>query len=255
LSAAPKACRKNKLDKDECLTDLQFARFVEHPFSELNWLAGEVLARIYTTTPRESSLKTPITVASAAYFATNERARRGWDGGSVSLPSSLAPLPELGLALVPSSIGGFAGVQGWYIEWVRRLHIGRNFAAGPTARIVWASGFVRDNPLARGRHFVPGLRADWLLPGAIAPWVSTVGLETTYWTDWYFSQLYPNGFEKKGMSVGASTALFAQRVRVSVGTMPAKYHIRDHDKPKGFVSFGFGDTNGAAYWIYKALRK
>jgi predicted acylesterase/phospholipase RssA len=255
LSVPPDECRKNKLEKDECLTDPQFARFVEQPFPELNWLAGEILARISATTPKESSLKTPLTVATAAYFATNERARRGWDGGSVSLPSSLPPLLGFGLALVPSSIGGFAGVQGWYIEWVRRLHIGRNFAVGPTARVVWASGFIRDNPVARGNHFVPGLRAEWLVSGPFAPWLSTVGVESSYWTDWYLSQLYPNGFEKSGVSAGVTTALFAQRVRISVGTKPTKYHVRDHDKRRVYVSFGLGDTNGAAYWIYKALRK
>src|SRR5689334_21470069 len=107
-------------DQHAYRVDVRFKRFVENPHVALNQLAGEMLQRASETTPGDSHLKIPLLVAHAFYLATNERAREGTDAGSVSLPTLTGRYTLF--YLVPSSLGGFAGIPGWYAEWSARYH-------------------------------------------------------------------------------------------------------------------------------------
>jgi hypothetical protein len=132
-----------------------------------------------------------------------------------------------------------------------RSHINANFALGATVRTVWESGFIRSSPIARGRHLVPSVRGEWKPGGGVAPWVSTVGLDVSYWTDWYIDQLSGNHNEKAA-SIGVTSALLMEKLRVSWQTRPGKYTVSTTKKP-WFVTVGLGDVSGSLYWISRAL--
>ena len=251
INAPPRVCFKEKIDEVECTTDERFIEFVDNPRAALNKLATEILFRVTTATPDSSPLQVPLTMASVMYYSTNERARRDLDRGSVSLPIGLNWQRDILFTMLPSSVGAYISVRGWYAEWAVRSHIDANFTIGAAARTVWESGFVRSSPIARGRHLVPSLRTEWKAGGGLAPWVSTVGLDVSYWTDWYFHQLYwkrnPNA-----TSFGVTSALLMQKLRISWQTLPGKYTVSTTKKP-WFVTVGFGDVSGSLYWISRAL--
>jgi len=249
LESAPAECLEKKIDTSECITDEDFARIVAHPYAALNKLAGKMLARVAETTPRNSGMMMPLSLGMAMYFATNERARLGFDMGSTSLPTG-RPLPSrLFFAAIPSSVGGFAGVEGWYFEWAARYHFGRSIALGATARAVLMSGITHPRG-ANEDHAVPGLRLEWKIPGPVGPWISTLGVDATTWTD---GVTWPTRINNKTASWGGTALLLAQRIRVSVQQLPSKYVIRGRDRPLALVSIGFGDTNGFVYWLGRRL--
>jgi predicted acylesterase/phospholipase RssA len=253
IKAPPRICIHEKTDEADCTTDERFVEFVENPRAALNRLATEILYRVTTTTPDNSGLQVPLTMASAMYYATNERARRGLDRGSVSLPIGLKWRQAILFTLLPSSVGAYISIRGWYAEWAVRSHLNANIAVGATMRTVWESGFIRPSPVARGRHFVPSLRAEWKPGGGIAPWISTLGLDVSYWTDWHLDQLYGKRNEKAA-SLGVTSALLMEKLRVSWQTRPGKYMVRTTRKP-WFVTVGFGDVSGSLYWISRAITK
>jgi predicted acylesterase/phospholipase RssA len=246
LKSAPFDCRQTRMPVSECVTDSTFAEIVADPYAGLNKLVGRMLSRVAETTPRSSkSTMMLVSIGTAMYFATNERARLGRDMGSTSLPTG-RPLPSRVIfAVMPSSVGGFAGVEGWYFEWAARYHFGRNIALGATARAVLMSGFTHPGG-ANEDHAVPGVRLEWKIPGPIGPWISTVGLDATTWTD---GVTLPRHINKTTASWGGTALFLAQRVRVSLQSRPAKYRIRGRERPWGLVSIGFGDTNGFVYWL------
>ncbi|MBC7772267.1 MAG: hypothetical protein H7210_07225 [Pyrinomonadaceae bacterium] len=185
------------------------------------------------------------------YLATNERARPGVDAGSVSLPTLTGGWTLF--YLVPSSIGGFGGLQGWYAEWALRRHFNQSLALGIAPRVVWRSGLSRSSPVRRGQAFVPAIRLEYKMPSRLgAPWVSTVGADVAWWNDWSIHQ-FGEGSDVSGLTPAVTVSLLAQRVRVSVYKRPDKYFIRSGDKPYAIVSIGFGDTNGALYWLLRIL--
>lgn len=247
----PPICIREKTDEANCTTDERFAEFVENPRAALNHLATEILYRVTTTTPDSSGLQVPLTMASAMYYSTNERARLGFDRGSVSLPIGLNLPQRVFFTLLPSSVGAYVSIRGWYAEWAVRSHINADLALGATVRTVWESGFIRSSPIARGRHLVPSVRGEWKPGGGVAPWVSTVGLDVSYWTDWYVDQLFGNRNEKAA-SIGVTSALLMEKLRVSWQTRPGKYTVSTTKRP-WFVTVGLGDVSGSLYWISRAL--
>lgn len=250
LESAPPACRNTTTRVSECITDSDFEDIVADPYAGLNKLAGRMLARVAETTPRSSSgTMMVVSLGEAMYFATNERARRGPDMGSTSLPTGRPLASRVIFAAMPSSIGGFAGVEGWYFEWAARYHFGRNFVLGATTRAVMISGFTHPGG-ANEDHSVPGVRLEWKIPGPVGPWISTVGLDAATWTD---GVTWPTHIDKTTASWGGSALFLAQRIRVSVQSLPSKYRIRGRERPWGFVSIGFGDTNGFVYWLGRRL--
>ncbi len=258
LRASRAECAAKKAFTEDCRDDRRFDDFVKEPYSALNRLTGSILERLLDATPPKSALKMPLTVASAAYFATNERARTGLDQGSVSLPPGLRPLKRRLIWLFPSSIGGYAGIPGWYYEWAGRWHLSPATAVGATTRLVWASGLA--GPASpQGRHTVPSIRVEHKFGGAGALWVSTFGLDFAYWADWRH-KLTNGGFrpttvERKAMSVSGTSALFAQKVRVSLGYRPRKYVTRTNSKSRVLFSIGAGDVTGTSYWVLRGLRQ
>ena len=149
-------------------------------------------------------------------------------------------------------MGAYISIRGWYAEWAVRSHINANFTIGATARTVWESGFLRSSPIARGRHLVPSIRGEWKPGGGVAPWVSTVGVDASYWTDWYIDHLSGNHNEKAG-SIGVTSALLMEKLRISWQTKPGKYTVRTTRRP-WFVTVGLGDVSGSLYWISRAFR-
>ena len=249
LEWAPVDCWKKRMPVSECVTDSSFAEVVADPYGELNKLAGKMLARIAKATPKNSGMMMPLSLGTAMYFATNERARRGRDMGSTSLPTGRPWPSQLSFALMPSSIGGFAGVEGWYFEWAARHHLGRNFAVGATTRAVLTSGVTQPGG-ANENHAVPGVRLEWKIPGPVGPWISTVGFDATTWTD---GVTWPTHINHTTASWGGTALFLAQRIRVSLQRLPSRYRIRGRESPWGFVSVGFGDTNGFLYWLGRRL--
>ncbi|HEV7836899.1 MAG TPA: hypothetical protein VGO75_02445, partial [Gemmatimonadaceae bacterium] len=220
----------------DCVVDDRFVRFIERPTVELNFLAGDVLDRLWNTTPNGSGFKSPLTMANAVYYSTNERSRSGIDGGSVSLPSRRGGITSLLWAL-PSSVGGFAGMQGWYSEWTARWHRNQNIAVGPTFRLVWSSRVRTPPPGNFGTHFVPSLRVELKAGGALAPWISTAGVDVAYWGD----RGHWDG--RRRLSPGFTSALFAQKVRILWALRP-----RPTRRPQTVFSIGIGDVPGLLYW-------
>jgi predicted acylesterase/phospholipase RssA len=234
-------------DQHPCMADVRFKRFVENPHVALNQLAGEMLQRASQTTPGDSHLKFPLIVANAFYLATNERAREGTDAGSVSLPT-LTGWNTL-FYLVPSSVGGFAGIPGWYTEWTARYHFNQTLAIGVAPRVVWRSGLSRSSPIASGNMFIPAFRAELKMPSRLgAPLISTVGADFAWWNDWDFHE-FGQGAPGRGTTTALTTSLLAQRVRVSIYKRPAKYSLSSGNEPATIVSIGAGDTSGLAYWL------
>ena len=220
----------------DCVVDDRFVKFINHPTVELNFLAGDVLDRLWNTTPNGSGFKSPLTMANAVYYSTNERSRSGFDGGSISLPSRKSGMASL-LLLLPSSIGGFAGVQGWYSEWTIRGHINQNIALGPAFRLVWASRIRALPPDDYGTHFVPSLRFELKAGGSLAPWISTGGIDVAYWGD------RGDWSGKRRLSPGFTAALLAQKVRIQWALRP-----RPTRRPQTLFSVGVGDVPGLVYW-------
>lgn len=258
LRAARIDCEGDPSQKEDCKDDSRFDDFVAEPYSALNRLTGSILERLLDATPHKSALKMPLTVMSAAYFATNERARTGLDQGSVSLPPSLGPVKRKLMWLIPSSVGGYAGIPGWYYEWAGRYHVNPATAIGATTRLVWASGL--GGPASpHGRHTVPSIRVEHKFGGAGALWVSTFGLDLAYWADWRHHWLHggfrPTTIEKKAVALSATSALFAQKVRVSLGYRPTKYVTRTNSKSRVLFSIGAGDVTGTGYWLVRGLRQ
>lgn len=257
LEVAQRECAEANPGKERCSDDERFDDFVAEPYSALNRLTGKVLERLLDATPQKSALKVPLTVASAAYFATNERARTGADQGSVSLPPSLGPGNRKLMWLIPSSIGGYAGIPGWYYEWAGRWHLSPEMAIGATTRLIWASGL--GGPASpHGRHTVPSIRVEHKFGGAGALWASTFGFDFAYWADWRHNLnnggFRPTTFEKKAVSVAATSALFAQKIRVMLGYRPTKYVTRTKSKSRVLFSIGAGDVTGTLYWLYRGVR-
>lgn len=218
-----------------CEIDDWFIRFVMSPAVALNYLAGEILNRMWSTTPDTSSFKGPLTLANAIYFSTNERARSGRDFGSVSLPTRRTNATS-GLWILPSSLGGFTKMQGWYAEWTLRFHINSDYAVGPVGRIVWASTVRTPKPY--GPHFVPSLRFERKAGGSHSPLLSTFGVDLAYWSD---GGKWTGGGR---FSPGLTSALLAQKVRVLWALRP-----RPGKRSQMFFSIGLGDIPGLFYWI------
>jgi hypothetical protein len=149
---------------------------------------------------------------------------------------------------LPSSVGGFGGVPGWYLEWAARTHLSSNAAVGVAGRYVWASGFKDSTTTHPGRIFIPALRMEVKPWGRLSPWISTAGLEWAYWSDEKPNVFWHN-WSSRGFTFAGTAALFAQRLRVSVYMLPDRYWIRSGDKPWAAVSIGMGDTNGLLYWL------
>ena len=252
INNPPQICYQQKTEEANCTTDERFTEFVGNPRAALNHLVTEILYRVTTTTPDSSGLQVPLTMASAMYYSTNERARRGWDRGSVSLPIGLRWRQQILFTALPSSVGAYISVRGWYAEWALRSHINANFTVGGTVRTVWESGFIRSSPIARGRHLVPSVRAEWKPGGGVAPWISTLGVDGSYWTDWYIDQFLGDR-NHKAWSIGVTSALLMEKLRISWQTRPGKYRVTTTKKP-WFVTVGLGDVSGSLYWISRALR-
>jgi hypothetical protein len=195
-------------------------------------------------------LNLPLKVATATFFATNERTRTGIDAGSVSLPS-LPVRKLLFFYALPSSVGGFAGIPGWYLEWATRAHLNSTYTLGVAGRFVWASGFKDSTTLHRGRIFIPALRAEIKPWGRLSPWISTAGIDLAYWSD-QSPYAFWRDWDNNGLTGAVTGALFAQRIRVSVYRRPRRYWIRSGDKPWPAVSIGLGDTNGVLYWLLRS---
>ncbi len=221
----------------DCVVDARFVRFIERPTVELNYLAGDVLDRLWNTTPNSSGFKSPLTMANAIYYSTNERSRSRMDGGSVSVPSRRGGKASL-LWVLPSSVGGFAGVQGWYAEWTARWHTNQNIAMGPAFRLVWASRVRTPAPEDYATHFVPSLRVELKAGGSYAPWISTAGIDVAYWGE----RGHWNG--KRRLSPGFTSALFAQKIRIQWALRP-----RPTRRPQTVFTIGIGDVPGLVYWI------
>jgi hypothetical protein len=234
------------------VVDPLFVELVNDPNTTMNRLAGELLARVSFATPSSSGLKLPITIANAMYLSMNERARQGWDAGSVSLPAKLSFMPRVLTSAFPSSFGVTLGMSGWYYEWALRHHINANYALGGAARIVWRSRLKQPDERALFRHFVPSMRAERKFGGGVAPLVSTLGAEVSYWDDFALSQF---SRDWNGMTVGLTSALFAQRLRVSLYRRPSKYITASKGRPALFVTLGIGDINGTAYWLVKMTQQ
>lgn len=251
LRAAREECEALNRDDKRC-RDERFEDFVAEPYSALNRLVGSILERLLDATPAQSGLKMPLTIASAAYFSTNERARTGPDQGSVSLPPSVGSVRRKLIWLFPSGIGGYGGLPGYYYEWAARWHLSPEVAIGATTRLVWASGLA--GPASpRGRHTVPSIRLERKFGGAAALWVNTFGFDFAYWADWRHGRFRPSSNERKAFSAAATSALFAQKVRVSVGYRPTKYVTRTRSKSRILVSIGAGDVTGTGYWLIRGL--
>jgi len=258
LRAANDDCAAANAGKERCSDDERFDDFVHEPYSALNRLTGKVLERLLDATPKSSALKIPLTVASATYFATNERARTGVDQGSVSIPPSLGTLNRTLLWLVPSSIGGYAGIPGWYYEWAARWHVSPGYAIGATTRFISASGLA--GPASpRGRHTVPSLRIERKFGGAGSLLASTLGVDFSYWADWRYNWRHggfrPTTLEEKALSAAVTSSLFAQKLRLSFGYRPTKYVTRTRSKSRVLFSIGVGDVTGLSYWLYRGLRQ
>jgi len=254
LRAASDDCEKLTGSKDQCSDDERFEDFVSDPYSALNRLTGEVLERLLDATPEKSPLKIPLTVASATYFATNERARTGQDQGSVSLPPSFGHFGRKMMWLIPSSIGGYGGLPGYYYEWTARHHLSPDVAAGFVTRVVWASGLTAPTS-PQGRHIVPAIRLEQKYGGARALLIGTFGFELGYWADWHDGGFKPTTVERKAWSWAVTSSLFAQKIRLSVGYRPTKYVTRTHSTSRALVSIGIGDVNGITYWLGRVIRQ
>jgi predicted acylesterase/phospholipase RssA len=231
-------CDMGKHLDASCEVDRPFVTFVEEPTVALNNLVGEALERIWSATPRGSGLKKPLTMITAAYYSTNERARSRFDAGSVSLPT-MTRRQTIGLSIIPSSVGGFMGMRGWYVEWAGRFHVNEDWAPGVAGRVVWSSRVRTPPPQNYGNHFVPGFRLDRKMGLPYSPWVSTLGLDVAYWADGFST------WDGAGrLSPGFTAALFAQRVRVLLGLRP-----RPTKRTQFFWSIGAGDVPGFIYWL------
>jgi hypothetical protein len=250
LAAYPSGCSDEFGSKQRCVVDPLFVELVNDPNTTMNRLAGELLARVSFATPNSSGLKLPITIANAMYLSMNERARQGWDAGSVSLPPKLRFWPRLLTSPIPSSFGVTMGMSGWYYEWALRHHVNANYALGGAARVVWRSRLMRPDERALFRHFVPSIRAERKFGGGVAPLVSTLGAEVSYWDDFLLKQFSQDW---NGTTVGLTSALFAQRLRVSLYRRPSKYKTASKGRPAVFFTVGMGDINGTAYWLVKMI--
>ena len=242
-SSSREVCR----DDDETFDD-----FLANPYGSLNRIIGHALERLLDATPPASGLRMPLTIASATYFATNERARTGLDQGSVSLPPGFLPMRRRLLWLVPSSIGGFGGIAGWYSEWTGRWHYDASTAIGVAARFVWSSGLA--GPASpNGRHTVPSVRVERKWGGAPSLVFGTLGFDLAYWADWHHGGFKPGRGERKAWSFGFTSAMFAEKLRLSLGYRPTKYQTRTHSTSRVLFSIGAGDVTGMLYWIYRSF--
>ena len=143
-------------------------------------------------------------------------------------------------------------MSGWYYEWALRKHINANYALGGAARVVWRSRLWRPGERAVFRHFVPSVRAERKFGGGLAPWVSTLGAEVSYWNDFGLSQFWR---QWNGTTVGLTSALLAQRLRVSLYRRPSKYITASNGRPAVFFTIGVGDINGTTYWVAKMIQQ
>lgn len=252
LEAARESCEKTYSKKEACQDDDTFDDFVNEPYSALNRLVGDALERLLDATPPGSGLRMPLTIASATYFATNERARTGFDQGSVSLPPGLGRMKRNLFWLIPSSIGGYGGIPGWYSEWAGRWHYDPDVALGATMRYVWASGLA--GPASpKGRHIVPSLRIERKWGGAPSLIVGTFGFDLSYWADWQHGGFIPVDDKSKGWSFAFTSAMFAEKLRMSIGYRPTKYVTRTSSTSRVLFSIGAGDVTGTLYWIYRSF--
>ncbi|HMC56564.1 MAG TPA: hypothetical protein VKH19_15415, partial [Gemmatimonadaceae bacterium] len=226
-----------------CTADERFLELVDQPFLEMHRLMRSLLDRMIVTTPDSSAAGIVVRAAGAYYFSSDERYRRGIDGGQTSLP----PRQER-WQLLPSSLSAFVGISGTIVGWEARVN--------PWAHL----GLAWPVRLGIGR-FAPDERDAFdrrarIITGPVAELkIHKFGLSTIRWgyNAWLGrdSASSHSSLAGKTVSYGGVT-LFGNKVRVSMSRPPNT--LQRATNRRYLYEVGLSDLNGLLYWALQGER-